>query len=758
MQRLDAMVLITQEYLNNTYTGNPHWIRLDENGKTGWPTIRGLIRALQIEVGIPTPNGTFGPATEEKCPTLKKDFNPTERIKRLVYILQGAMWCKGFSPGGLTGTFGDGTEAGVKRFQTSAGLSGTEVNGIASPMIFKALLNMDAYVLVSSGDPKIREIQMNLNRDYYKWIGLKPTDGRYGRDTNKALIYAIQVEEGIDVPNGTFGPQTQAKLPTISYGSSQANFVRIAQYALYCNRYDPTGFTGTFGNGTLTAVREFQKFCMLPNTGNVGPMTWASLLVSCGDKNRKGIACDCSSEVTDARAKTLKLNGYEIVGRYIAGGEWKKLKIHEAEVIFKNGLKLFPIYQTAGNSAGYFTSEKGTLDAREAINSALKYGFPRGTIIYFAVDFDAVNDEVTSNILPYFRKIKEVFKEGNPKKYKIGIYGARNVCTRVGGKRPGLSSLGEGISESSFVGDMSTGFSGNLGYPLPPDWAFDQIKEYTIGIGDGAIAIDNDISSNKDQGVDHLDKDGVIPPGFTEKYVLEFGSNTSLFTGAGIQFETFNKKVLIATPSFIPLITVEGELSLVETLIGPHNTINFLEGSSSFTTSIIDSSKGTGVDLEIGKNAQNALDLTMAKLRVTQSIGLVKYYIEFDTDGSLSIVLETTAPCKSPIGSEVLYIYQRVYITIHPSRLHGFNKIQVPIATTDIADVSPEISNQGWIFNVALGVTAFGVLAGAAYLMGTGYVVSAGIAKGLQILSGLLIPMSVSPTSEDTEIDKKIKE
>lgn len=153
MQRADEMVLRTQQYLNNMYTGNPNWVRVEENGKTGWPTIRGLIRALQIETGISTPNGTFGPATEAACPTLKKDFNPTEKTKRLVCILQGAMWCKGFSPGGLTGTFGDGTEAGVKKFQTSAGLAGAKVNGIADPMIFKALLNMDAYVLVSSGRP-----------------------------------------------------------------------------------------------------------------------------------------------------------------------------------------------------------------------------------------------------------------------------------------------------------------------------------------------------------------------------------------------------------------------------------------------------------------------------------------------------------------------------------------------------------------------------------------------------------------------------
>ncbi|WP_250673294.1 peptidoglycan-binding protein (plasmid) [Paraclostridium ghonii] len=280
MQQIDSMVLETQNYLNRTYSGNPDWIRVDPDGRTGWGTIRGLIRALQIETGISTPNGNFGPATEAACPTLNEDLNPSEKTKRLVYILQGAMWCKGFSPGGFTGTFGDGTEAGVKKFQSSSGLEGTNVNGIADPMIFKALLNMDAFVLVSSGDPKIREIQMCLNRDYHKWIGLRPTDGRYGRDTNKALIYAIQVEEGIAQPNGTFGPQTQSLLPTLAPGSKNTPFVKIMQYALYCNRFDPTGFTGVFGNGTLNALKKFQEFCMLTADGYCGKSTWCSLMIS----------------------------------------------------------------------------------------------------------------------------------------------------------------------------------------------------------------------------------------------------------------------------------------------------------------------------------------------------------------------------------------------------------------------------------------------------------------------------------------------
>lgn len=56
----------------------------------------------------------------------------------------------------------------------------------------KALLDMSAFKLVSGGDSRIRQIQQNLNRDYNDYIGLMPCDGLYGRDTNKALIYALQ--------------------------------------------------------------------------------------------------------------------------------------------------------------------------------------------------------------------------------------------------------------------------------------------------------------------------------------------------------------------------------------------------------------------------------------------------------------------------------------------------------------------------------------------------------------------------------------
>ncbi len=74
-----------------------------------------------------------------------------------------------------------------------------------------------------------------------------------------------------------------------------------------------------------------------------------------------------------------------------------------------------------------------------------------------------------------------IYAAANFMPYSIGIYGARNTCTLV--RKAGLSS-------SSFVSDLSTGYSGNLGFPLPEDWAFDQVKEYRLYYSGGDFGID----------------------------------------------------------------------------------------------------------------------------------------------------------------------------------------------------------------------------------------------------------------------------
>ncbi|WP_051623468.1 glycoside hydrolase domain-containing protein [Clostridium hydrogeniformans] len=509
---MDMMVLETQVWLNKTYGDNPRFKRISEDGVTGWGTMKGLITALQIELGIEAPNGNFGPATTSSFKNLALGSDKTNQN----YILQGGLYCKGYNPIGFDGRFGNGVQGAIKKLQVDAGIPNT---GEVNALLMKAILSMDAFTLLNygeyHGDEQIRTVQKYLNSNYSSNqyfasdIGLVPCDGIYASATNKALLYAFQIEEGIQVPNGVFGPSTTKLAPLLSVGSNKTKFIYILQYLLYCNGFDPKGFNGQFGAGLKESVREFQGFAALSADGIVGMQTWASLLVSTGDKNRKGTLCDCATTITDAKAKTIKNNGYVSVGRYLTG----KFKMTQSEIntILSNELKIYPIFETGGYKLSYFNSYQGNIDAKEAIKSAHSFGFDEGTIIYFTVDFDALDGDVTSSILPYFSEIYGVFKRTETK-YKIGIYGPRNVCSRV---------ADNGYSCSSFVCDMSSGFSGNLGYPLPKDWAIDQISTITIGSGDGQIEIDNNISSGRDLGVSKVNlgnsangvEDTATPPG-----------------------------------------------------------------------------------------------------------------------------------------------------------------------------------------------------------------------------------------------------
>ncbi|WP_445430257.1 glycoside hydrolase domain-containing protein [Bacillus atrophaeus] len=501
---MDEMVLQTQEWLNETYGGKHGYNTVEENGKTGWQTIYGLTRALQIELGISEPADNFGPTTQKLFKPLKRQA-PDSEPNNMNYILQGALWCKGFSPGGFTGVFFEQTENAVKKFQKAAGL--TTQDGVVTALIMKALLDMSAFRLVPGGNSRVRQIQQNLNRDYNDYIGLMPCDGLYARDTNKALIYALQKEEGMStsVANGFFGNGTTNLCPTLTPGDSRTGFVLIVQYALYCNgkSFDPGEFDGKYGVGVVSAVKAFQEFMCLPQTGYADMPTIKALLSSSGDTTRTASACDTATILTAETAQTLRNNGYKIVGRYLTGNvrtssglASKALTAKELSTIFDAGLKVFPIYQDGGYESSYFVKDQGTRDAYSAASAARRLGFPSGTTIYFAVDFDAYDYEVTDKIIPYFQEIKSAFAKmqtfSSAPKYEIGVYGPRNICIRTAEAE---------LTKYSFVANMSTGFSGNLGYPMPDNWAFDQFYEGTIGSGDGSIAIDKDSFSGRDKAV-----------------------------------------------------------------------------------------------------------------------------------------------------------------------------------------------------------------------------------------------------------------
>lgn len=500
---MDQMVVAVQQWLNKTYSSNSGYSNLfpggiSEDGVTGTQVEQALVAALQIEEGISSPTGTFGPTTTAdfttmSCRSSSEISNPPTNKE---YILQGGFWCKGYNPGGFSGVFYTGTQSAVEQFQSDAGLSTQD--GVVTAMIIKALLNTDPFVLSSHGDSRIREIQQDLNNRYNAYTGLLPTNGIYVAATNKALIYALQAEEGLStsVANGSFGSTTQKDCPTLSAGDSRTNFVKILEYALYCNHYDPGDFNGAYSSSVTSAVESFQSFMRLPVTGVANMATIKATLTSNGDISRSAQACDCATILTAAKAATLVQNGYQYVGRYLTGtvgnGISKALTAEEVQIIFSAGLNLFIIYESHGSTNSYFTSSQGSSDAYAAIAAAENLGVPSGTVIYFAVDYDALDSQVTSNVLPYFQAIKSYFDNYNTQSYQVGIYGDRNVASRV---------CNSGYAVYSFVADMSTGYSGNIGFTMPTNWSFDQFYTVTIGSGDGQIEIDKDAYSGRNSGI-----------------------------------------------------------------------------------------------------------------------------------------------------------------------------------------------------------------------------------------------------------------
>ncbi|WP_282687147.1 MULTISPECIES: glycoside hydrolase domain-containing protein [unclassified Streptomyces] len=499
----DEMVRIAQRFVNTTY-GNGATLgisKLEEDGRTGWPVMYALTRALQYEMGITNLSNAFGPATmaaiAEKYGKLDESNIPSANFCR---IIQSALYCKGYDGGDIDGVYNARVKAAVAKLHEDMGLSVTYPGSALWPKTAKGLFNMDAYVTVSGGSSAIRSIQQWLNGRYIlrKDFYVIPCDGHHSRTVSQSMLYAVQYELGMadGVANGFFGPGTRGGLAnhTVSEGST-GTWTQLFSAGMILNGRSEVTFTSVFGSTLASETAAFQSFVKLPVTGKGDFPTWASLLVSYGDQSRRGEACDGVTKITPARAATLKAEGIKYVGRYLLNPSTtslpeKEIQPGELQTIADNGLRCYPIYQTYGRDAEGFSYPSGNADGFAAVNAAQRHGFKNGARIFFAVDFDAYDYEVTQSILPYFKGVEDAMAiSGNP--YRIGVYGPRNVCIRV-------SEAGH--ATASFVSDMSSGFSGNYGYPLPPNWAYDQIVTRTLGTGEGAINLDHNIASGRDIG------------------------------------------------------------------------------------------------------------------------------------------------------------------------------------------------------------------------------------------------------------------
>lgn len=466
---MDSQVLITQQWLNSNYGGYSDFPSVTEDGITGAATFKALVWALQLEIGVSTRDGIFGNDTLKKCPTLRESSNPDEESpSNLIYILQGSLWCKGISPGGFTGIFGPLTASAISKFQLDAGISNDKV---VYPYVLQGIMNTDAYSFNETDDiydTYRHQVQLGLNKYYGAQIGLVAPNGIWERKSQTNLIKAVQLEWGETV-DGIFGDGTLSKAPMLSKNTTgYLNSKRLLQWCLTINGFYPGEFDGIFGNDTYQALYDFQAFLCLGADGICGMQSWASLLSSRGSSSRTATALDTSKKINATIADMLYDAGYRDIGRYLtnasSGNFDKKMTVEEVNIIKNAGLSIFPIFQTYGNRASYFSAYQGIVDAVDAQTAAKEFGFPPSATIYFCVDYDVLMADVENNIVPYFKSIKERIG----KNFKIGAYGPRYICSK-------LSELH--LTSSSFVCDMSSGFTCNIGQKMPDNWAYDQFTE-----------------------------------------------------------------------------------------------------------------------------------------------------------------------------------------------------------------------------------------------------------------------------------------
>lgn len=500
----DELVRKAQQWANATYSGVTGYNRCPEDGKTGWSTMYSLTRALQHELGISALSDSFGPGTMSKLES-RGAIGPGEANTNIIKIIQAACFCKGYHAGSIDGVWiapGPGgasyysTGGAVERLTTDMGI-GTQRT--LHPKVFKALLTMDAYVIVSGGQDEVRKIQRWLNERYWQksFASIIPCEGVYSRDVQKALMKALQSQFGIPDASvtGNFGDQTRAGLRAneLAQGATGV-LVQLLSAACVFNGPVPSGqssvatvFKDTFDVKLAEYLKAFQGFSLLSQNGRADYVTWCQLLVSTGDPDRPAGACDTRFRITRSMASSLAASGYKTVGRYLdedaSSTLDKELKDGELADIFAGGMKVFPISQYNARKLGDFTFAEGYSHAQRAHDRMVYHGFNPGAIIYFAVDYDATGEEINSNIVPYFRGVQAGLANKG-RRYRVGVYGSRNVCAQVSDQT---------LVVSSFVSGMSWGFSGNLGFPMPYNWAFNQIKEFQFTGGGETIDLDRDV-------------------------------------------------------------------------------------------------------------------------------------------------------------------------------------------------------------------------------------------------------------------------
>lgn len=293
----------------------------------------------------------------------------------------------------VDGNFGSATEAAVKSFQSSHGLS---VDGIAGPQTWNFLVGVggtQAFTWPDVGQGAAGENVFSIQLMLQAHGSSLSIDGSFGSQTASA-VQAFQSAHGLSA-DGAVGPQTWPVLIITTNQGSTGSAVEALQRQLNAHGASLT-VDGDFGPGTETAVKNYQSSHNLGVDGIAGLQTWSSLVSTAGSppsppppppppgKVLWGV--DTTSFITASFLSEVGNNfgTPQFIGRYIDALAFSPISASEASFIHSKGIHILPILSDFGGDTGLST---GVSRANDAIAKAHALGIPKGTVL--VVDIEA---------------------------------------------------------------------------------------------------------------------------------------------------------------------------------------------------------------------------------------------------------------------------------------------------------------------------------------------------------------------------------
>ncbi|QIM19470.1 DUF1906 domain-containing protein [Leucobacter coleopterorum] len=107
---------------------------------------------------------------------------------------------------------------------------------------------------------------------------------------------------------------------------------------------------------------------------------------------------------------------FEVLGELFGHGSMVSLSAG------KPGISVSTLRGKGPADPEHFTYRRGYEVSEEAANAAWAYRIPANSIIYFAVDFDVLDEQIVPKILPYFQALHENLGNWGLSGYRVGIY------------------------------------------------------------------------------------------------------------------------------------------------------------------------------------------------------------------------------------------------------------------------------------------------------------------------------------------------